>query len=62
MDSEAELRHQFIVWLENCRLQLAVADSREQLQTEMIAVTTLLAASRPPAQRPTQTLSSGKKA
>ncbi len=44
MGGEAELRQQFIVWLENCRLRLAVADGREQLRTEMVAIAQLLAA------------------
>jgi len=43
MDDEAELRQQFVVWLENCRLRLAIADSREQLRTEMVEIARLLA-------------------
>ena len=46
MDSEAELRQQFMVWLENCRLRLAIADGRERLRTEMMALAKLLAAPR----------------
>ena len=44
MSTEVELRHQFLVWLENCRLRLAVVDSREQLRAEMVALAQLLAA------------------
>lgn len=43
MDGEAELRQQFIVWLENCRLRLAIEDSRARLRTEMVAIARLLA-------------------
>lgn len=43
MDDEAELRQQFVVWLENCRLRLAIADSRERLRTEMVSIARLLA-------------------
>ena len=46
MDYEAELRQQFMVWLENCRLRLAIVDGRARLQTEMVAIARLLAASR----------------
>lgn len=42
MGTEAELRRQFLVWLENCRLRLAVVDSRERLRAEMVALAGLL--------------------
>lgn len=46
MDGEAELRQQFIAWLENCRLRLANTDGRERLRAEMVAIAKLLAAQR----------------
>ena len=46
MDYEAELQQQFMVWLENFRLRLAITDGREQLRTEMVAIAKLLATQR----------------
>ena len=46
MDNEAQLRQRFLVWLENCRLQLAVADGKDRLREEMIALAGLLATPR----------------
>ena len=46
MDNDAELQHRFMVWLENCHLQLAVADGKDRLRAEMVALAGLLAAPR----------------
>ncbi len=46
MDNEVELQQRFVTWLENCRLQLAVADSRDLLREEMVALAGLLAIPR----------------